>query len=149
MIGELGQLAQDWVVAGEWEPPFFLFGGGNEVWGEGGVGGTLIVIPSAVHVGQLLKARAPVVEVVVVLVAGAGGVERADRTGGGAAALVVEHQQRVVRWSRGVIIRRPQALPERAPQGGLALKRQCTIGVPAGCSHRRTRQFLTAAFKIW
>lgn len=53
----------------------------------------LIIIPSPVHVSQLLEAGAPVVEVVIVLVPCAGGVERADRASGGSAALVVKHQQ--------------------------------------------------------
>ena len=106
MIGELCQLAQGG-------------GGGTSIFlGVGWGGGVLVVVPAAVHVGQLLEARAPVVEVVVVLVAGAGGVERADRASGGATALVVEHQQRVIGRSRGVVICRPQALPERTPQEG-------------------------------
>lgn len=51
----------------------------------------LVVAPS-VHVCQFSKARAPVVEVVVVLVASAArGIEGTEGAGGGAAALVVEH----------------------------------------------------------
>jgi len=69
-----------------------------------------LIIPSSVHVGQLLEAGAPVVEVVIVLVPRAGRVEGADGAGGGAAALVVEHQQRVVGRGRGVVVRRSQTL---------------------------------------
>lgn len=64
----------------------------------------LIIIPSSVHVGQLLEAGTPVVEVVIVLVPCAGGVEGADRAGGRAAALIVKHQQGVIRRSCGVVV---------------------------------------------
>lgn len=40
--------------------------------------GFLIVIPAPIHVGQLLKARSPVIEVVIVLVSCARRVEGAD-----------------------------------------------------------------------
>ncbi len=70
----------------------------------------LIVIPSSIHVGQLLEAGAPVVEVVIVLVPCAGGVEGANGTGGRAAALIVKHQQGVIRRSCGVIVCRSQTL---------------------------------------
>ena len=73
-------------------------------------GAHLIVIPSSVHVGQLLEARAPVVEIVIVLVPRAGGVEGADGASGGAAALIVKHQQGVVRRSCGVVVRCSQTL---------------------------------------
>lgn len=74
----------------------------------------LIFVASSVHVGELLKARPPVVEVVIVLVPRAGRVERADRAGRGAAALVVEHQQRVVRRSCGVVVGRSETLEKGA-----------------------------------
>ena len=64
----------------------------------------LIVIPSSVHVGQLLEAGTPVVEVVIVLVPRAGGVKGADGAGGRAAALIVKHQQGVIRRSCGVVV---------------------------------------------
>lgn len=41
-----------------------------------------VVVASSVKVGQLLKAGAPVTEVVVVLIARAAGVKRADGAGG-------------------------------------------------------------------
>ena len=78
----------------------------------------LILHSSPVHVGQLLEAGAPVVEVVIVLVPRAGGIEGADRAGGGAAALVVKHQQGVVGRSRGVVVSRPQ--PLKAESGNRA-----------------------------
>lgn len=70
----------------------------------------LIIIPSSVHIGQLLESRAPVVEVVIVLVPRAGGVEGADRAGGRAATLIVKHQQGVIRGSCGVVVCCSQAL---------------------------------------
>lgn len=71
------------------------------------------VIPAAIEVGQFFKARPPVVEIVVVLLFRTGRVERADGAGCRTAALVIEHEQRVVRWSCWVIICCSQTL-----QGG-------------------------------
>ena len=90
----------------------------------------LIVVPSSVHVGQLLEAGPPVVEVVIVLVPRAGGVEGADGAGGGAAALIVKHQQGVVRRSCGVVVCRSQTLnrTERRKESGQyshACSREC------------------------
>lgn len=69
-----------------------------------------VVVSSAVEVSQLLEAGAPVVEVVVVLVPCAGGVEGADGADRRAAALVVKHQEGVIGRGRGVIVCRPQTL---------------------------------------
>lgn len=69
-----------------------------------------VIVPSPVEVSQLLEARAPVVEVVVVLVPWADGVEWADRAGGWTASLIVEHQQRVIGRSCWVVVCCPQAL---------------------------------------
>lgn len=73
----------------------------------------LIIIPSPVHVGQLLEAGSPVIEVVIVLVPRAGGVKRADRAGSGAAALIVKNQQGVVRRSCGVVVCSSQTLKRK------------------------------------
>lgn len=70
-----------------------------------------LVVVASVHVGEFAEARAPVVEVVIVLVASAaGGVKGAERSGRGAAALVVEDQQGVVRRGRGIGVGRLQTL---------------------------------------
>lgn len=66
--------------------------------------GQLVFLAASVHVRQLLEAGPPVVQVVVVLVPGAGRAQRADRACSGAAPLVVEDQQGVVGGSRGVVV---------------------------------------------
>lgn len=76
----------------------------------------LIIIPSSVHVSQLLKSGAPVIEVVIVLVSCAGGVEGADRASGGAATLVVKHQQGVVWRSCGIVVCCSQSLKKTGKQ---------------------------------
>lgn len=87
---------------------FDLFSGGERR-GRGRLC-VLVVVP-AVHVCEFPEARAPVVEVIVVLVAPAAGrVEGAEGAGGGAAAFVVEHQQGVVGRSGGVVVGRLQSL---------------------------------------
>ena len=78
---------------------------------------SLIFVPSSIHVRQLFEAGAPVVEVVIVLVSCAGGVEGADGAGGGAASLVVEHQQGVVGRGRGVVVRCSQTLRQHRDKG--------------------------------
>ena len=86
-----------------------LGGGGR---GSGDRGGLVLATP--VHVRQLLEPGPPVVQVVVVLVPGAGRVQGADRAGRGAAPLVVEDQQGVVGGRRGVVVCRPESLgPQR------------------------------------
>lgn len=88
----------------------FFFRGERER-GRGGARLCVLVVVPAVHVCQFPEARAPVVEVIVVLVAPAAGrVEGAEGAGGGAAALVVEHEQGVVGRSGGVVVGRLQSL---------------------------------------
>lgn len=80
--------------------------------------GLVLVVPSTIEVCQLAEARAPVTEVVVVLVsAGRGGVKGAEGASGGATALIVKHQQGVIGRCRGVVVRRPQTLRERETEG--------------------------------
>lgn len=98
----------------------------------------LIIVPSSVHVGQLLEAGAPVVEVVIVLVPRAGGVERADGAGGGAAALVVEHQQGVVRRSRGVVVGCSKTLNGRG--GGQRLRARQINSEPRSHSPKNLKE---------
>lgn len=82
--------------------------------------GILIIIPSPVHVSQLLEAGSPVIEVVIVLVPCAGGVERANRAGSGAAALIVKNQQGVIWRSCGVVVCSSQTL-KRTGKGSQSL----------------------------
>lgn len=66
---------------------------------------SLSLVGASVHVSKLAESRPPVVEVIVVLVsAAAGRADGAERASRRAATLVVEHQQRVVRWSGGVAV---------------------------------------------
>lgn len=70
----------------------------------------LVIVAAPIHVGELLEAWAPVVEVVVVMFAAAGRVEGTDGSSRGAATLIVEHQQRVIGGCSGVVICCPEAL---------------------------------------
>lgn len=69
------------------------------------------VVAATVHVGQLLEAGSPVIQVVIVLVPTAtGGVEGAQGAGRGAAALIVEDQEGVIWRSCGVVVSSFKAL---------------------------------------
>ena len=94
-----------------------------------GAKGEGLVFPSPVEVGQLAEAGAPVAEVVVILIAPAGGgVQGAEGAGRGAAAPVVEHQQGVVGGRRWVVISRLQPLGREGWVGGWTRERPSEQG---------------------
>lgn len=71
----------------------------------------MLIISTTIQVSKLAKAWPPVAEVVVVLVATAGGgVQGAEGASSGATALIVKHQQGVVRGRCRVVVCCLQAL---------------------------------------
>lgn len=72
--------------------------------------GCSVLLAPSVHVRQLLESGPPVIQVIVVLVPGAGRVQRADGACGRAAPFVVEDQQGVVGGCRGVIVSGSESL---------------------------------------
>lgn len=70
-----------------------------------------LVLVSSIHVRQLGEARPPVIQSAVILIpAGAGGVQGAERGGVRPAAFIVKHQERVIWGGGGVVVSRVQIL---------------------------------------
>lgn len=78
------------------------------------VSSPLVVLATSVHICQLLKAIAPFIQVVIVLVSvWLWGVQGAQTSSFGTTSFIIKHKQRVVRRSRGVTISRLQVLKKK------------------------------------
>ncbi|TNN33578.1 hypothetical protein EYF80_056263 [Liparis tanakae] len=91
--------------------------------------GGSVRLQHAVHLGQFLEARPPVVEVVVLVVrVGRPRLQRAERLGHRALALVGVRLQRVVRRGAGVRVRVQQLRQHVAAHAAVAAARDARLG---------------------